>query len=75
MKAERNIAANTLRGTLLLRMPTLGTLAKVNGVVIPEGSLPSSLTKRYFDYQKTKGAGSLASQGSCPLLHFSRFLL
>jgi len=22
-----------------------------------EGSLPSSLAKRYFDYQKTKGAG------------------
>ena len=28
MKAERNMSANTLRGTLLLRMATLETLAK-----------------------------------------------
>jgi hypothetical protein len=33
MKAERNIAANTLRGTLLLRMATLGA-SQTNGVVI-----------------------------------------
>ena len=29
------------------------------------------LAKRYFDCQKTKGAGFKASQGSCPLLQFS----
>src|SRR6266480_2217383 len=41
MKAERNVAADTLRGTLLLRMATLGTLAKQRRCH-PEGSLPSS---------------------------------
>jgi hypothetical protein len=42
MKAERNVAADTLRGTLLLRMATLGTLAKQRRCH-PEGSLPSSM--------------------------------
>jgi hypothetical protein len=56
MKAERNKPANTLRGTLLLRMANSRTLAK-HRVHHPEGSLPSSLANRYFDCQKTKGAG------------------
>ena len=56
MKAERNKPTNTLRGTLLLRMANSRTLAK-HRVHHPEGSLPSSLAKRYFDCQKTKGAG------------------
>jgi hypothetical protein len=33
------------------------TLAKHTGIITEEGSLPSSLAKRYFDYQKTEGAG------------------
>ena len=33
------------------------TLAKDRERHLFEGSLPSSLAKRYFDYQKTKGAG------------------
>ena len=41
MKAESKRTANTLRGTLLLRMATLGTLAKQRRRH-PEGSLPSS---------------------------------
>ena len=67
MKAERWANEDRLRGTLLLRMATLGTLAKTRRGH-PEGSLPSSLANRYFDCQKTKGAGLKASQGSCPLL-------
>ena len=42
MKAERNVAADTLRGTLLPRMATLGTLAKQRRCH-PEGSLPSPM--------------------------------
>ena len=57
MKAERDIAANTLRGTLLLRMAISRTLAKHRDHHPVEGSLPSSLVNGYFDYQKTKGAG------------------
>ena len=57
MKAERNNAANTLRGTLLLKMANSRTLAKHRVHHLIEGSLPSSLANRYFDYQKTKGAG------------------
>jgi len=57
MKAARNIAANTLRGTLLLKMAISRTLAKDRERHLVEGSLPSSLAKKYFDYQKTKGAG------------------
>ena len=56
MKAERNVASNTLRGTLLLRMANSRTLAKHRDRH-PEGSLPSSLANRYFDCQKTKRAG------------------
>jgi len=41
MKAERWANEDTLRGTLLLRMATLGTLAKERRRH-PEGSLPSS---------------------------------
>ena len=41
MKAERWANEDTLRGTLLLRMATLGTLAKQRRGH-PEGSLPSS---------------------------------
>src|SRR5688572_25483183 len=78
MKAERNTASNTLRGTLLLRMANSRTLAK-HRVHHPEGSLPSSrknsFAKRYFGCQKTKGAGLEASEGSNPLLQFSRFFL
>ena len=43
--------------TLLLRMATLDTLANGTASSSVEGSLPSSLAKRYFDCQKTKGAG------------------
>jgi len=57
MKAESKRTANTLRGTLLLRMAISRTLAKDRDHHPVEGSLPSSLAKRYFDYQKTKGAG------------------
>ena len=45
MKAERNKAANTLRGTLLLKMATSWTLAKDRDRHPVEGSLPSSLAK------------------------------
>ena len=55
-EGSENGVTNTLRGTLLLRMANSWTLAK-HRVHHPEGSLPSSLANRYFDYQKTKGAG------------------
>ena len=56
MKAERNIAANTLRGTLLLRMANSRTLAK-DRVHHPR-RLPAFISRnRYFDCQKTEGAG------------------
>ena len=55
-EGSENGVANTLRGTLLLRMANSWTLAK-HRVHHPEGSLPSSLANRYFDYQKTKRAG------------------
>ena len=56
MKAERNIAAHTLRGTLLLRMANSRTLAKDRAH--HPGRLPAFISrKRYFDCQKTKGAG------------------
>ena len=48
------MGASTLRGTLLLRMATLETLATRKASSSVEGSLPSSLAKRYFDCQKTK---------------------
>src|SRR6185369_13842420 len=57
MKAERDTASNTLRGTLLLKTANSRTLAKHRVRHLVEGSLPSSLANRYFDYQKTKGAG------------------
>src|SRR6185369_2636289 len=57
MKAERDTASNTLRGTLLLKTANSRTLAKHRVRHLLEGSLPSSLANRYFDYQKTKGAG------------------
>ena len=38
-----------------------------------EGSLPSSLTKRYFDCQKTKGAGFKPPREAARSLQFSRF--
>ena len=56
-EGRENNAANTLRGTLLLRMATLDTLRKRTASSSVEGSLPSSLAKRYFECQKTKGAG------------------
>src|SRR5688572_13806262 len=56
MKAERDIAANTLRGTLLLRMANSRTLAKHRVHHPSEGSLPSS-RKKVFRLSKNKGAG------------------
>jgi len=73
MKAERDIAPNTLRGTLLLRMATLDTLRKRPASSSVEGSLPSSLAKRYFDCQKTKGAGFKPPREAARSLQFSRF--
>src|SRR6267378_7676633 len=55
MKAERNVP-RTLRGTLLLKMATLERSQSTASSSL-EGSLPSSLANRYFDCQKTKGAG------------------
>src|SRR5260370_30443090 len=70
MKAERTMprtagsprgqpawGGSTLRGTLLLGMAISRTLAKDRDRHPVEGSLPSSLANRYFDCQKTKGAG------------------
>jgi hypothetical protein len=56
-EGRENTAANTLRGTLLLKMANSRTLAKDRDRHLVEGSLPSSLANRYFDCQKTKGAG------------------
>ena len=75
--------ANTLRGTLLLRMATPDTLAKQRRRH-PEGSLPSSkdstrkiawsfFTNRYFDCQKTKRAGFKPPREAARSLQFSRF--
>src|SRR5258708_12318352 len=75
--------ANTLRGTLLLRMAAPDTLAK-QGRRHPEGSLPSSkdskrifawsfFTNRYFDCQKTKRAGFKPPREAARSLQFSRF--
>src|ERR1041384_2099466 len=69
MKAERDTAHDTRRGTLLLRMAISRTLAKHRDHH-PEGSLPSSLTKGTSIIKKLKER-LLASQGSCPLLQFS----
>ena len=55
MKAERNVVANTLRGTLLLRMANSRTLAK-HRVRHPEGSLPSS-RKKVFRLSKNNKSG------------------
>ena len=54
MKAERNIAANTLRGTLLLTMAISRTLAKHRDRHPVEGSLPSSLAKGTSIVKKRK---------------------
>jgi hypothetical protein len=67
MKAERKRAANTLRGTLLLRMATLDTLANEAAWSSVEGSLPSS-RKKVLQLSKNIRSGLQASQGSCPLL-------
>ena len=56
MKAERWANEDTLRGTLLLRMATLGTLAKQRRRH-PEGSLPSSLAKKVLRLSKNKRSG------------------
>ena len=67
MKAERDVAANTLRGTLLPRMANPWTLAKHRIHHPSKGSLPSS-RKKVFRLSKNKRSGSKASEGSCPLL-------
>ena len=74
MKAERNNAPNTLRGTLLLRTANSRTLAKHRVRHPVEGSLPSS-RKRYFDYQKTKGAGLKPPREAARSLQVSRFFV
>jgi hypothetical protein len=56
MKAERNNAPNTLRGTLLLRMANSRTLAKHRDRHPVEGSLPSS-RKRVFRLSKNLRSG------------------
>jgi hypothetical protein len=56
-EGRENIAANTLRGTLLLKMAISWDSRKGPRSSSVEGSLPSSLANRYFDCQKTKGAG------------------
>src|SRR6185369_17614949 len=53
MKAERNKAANTLRGTLLLRMANSRTLAK-HRVHYPLKAPCLHLAIRDFNYQKPK---------------------
>jgi hypothetical protein len=73
MKAERNVASNTLRGTLLLRMANSRTLAK-HRVHHPEGSLPSS-RKKVFRLSKNEKSGPKASEGSCPLRTILAFFL
>jgi len=111
MKAERTMprtaesprgqpawGASTLRGTLLLRMATLGTLAKQRrchplkapclhlapqaGCPLPPQRRcaagdpawgPRSLAKRYFNCQKTKGAGFKPPREAARSLQFSRF--
>ncbi len=83
MKAERWAKEDTLRGTLLLRMATFGTLAK-HRRCHPEGSLPSSKDStrkhawsfsqiRYFDCQKTKRAGFKPPREAARSKQFSRF--
>jgi hypothetical protein len=57
MKAERDIAANTLRGTLLLRTAISRTLAKHRDHHPLKAPCLHLSQKDYFDYQKTKGAG------------------
>jgi hypothetical protein len=67
-------AANTLRGTLLLKMANSRTLQK-HRVHHREGSLPSSRKNRYFDYQKTKGAGfNFPGKLPAPSILFNLFL-
>src|SRR6266498_619242 len=56
MKAESKRTANTLRGTLLLRMAISRTLAKDRDRH-PLKAPCLHLAKRYFNCQKTKGAG------------------
>src|SRR5713226_3249343 len=86
MKAERTLprmagsprgqpawGASTLRGTLLLRMATLDTLANGTASSSVEGSLPSSLANRYFDCQKTKRAGFKPPREAARSLQVSRF--
>src|SRR6266540_7438297 len=57
MKAESKRTANILRGTLLLRMAISRTLAKDRDRH-PLKAPCLHLAKRYFNCQKTKGAGS-----------------
>src|SRR6266852_1102641 len=72
MKAERKKAANTLRGTLLLRMATLGTLNKQRRCH-PLMAPCLHLAKRYFNCQKTKGAGFKPPREAARSLQVSRF--
>jgi hypothetical protein len=53
-EGRENIAANTLRGTLLLRMAISRTLAKDRDRHPIEGSLPSSLAKGISIVKKLK---------------------
>ena len=56
MKAERDIASTHVEAHFYRGWRTRG-LSKSTELIIREGSLPSSLANRYFDCQKTKGAG------------------
>src|SRR5712691_5977068 len=85
MKAERTMprtagsprgqpawGASTLRGTLLLRMATLDTLAKQRRRH-PLKAPCLHLAKRYFNCQKTKGAGFKPPREAARSLQVSRF--
>src|SRR6266566_5172149 len=72
MKAERKRTANTSRHT----SPEDGDLVdsrKGPRSSRVEGSLPSSLANRYFDCQKTKGAGFKPPREAARSLQVSRF--
>ena len=72
MKAVSKRTANTLRGTLLLRMATLGTLAKQRRCH-PLKAPCLHLAKRYFNCQKTKGTGFKPPREAARSLQVSRF--
>jgi hypothetical protein len=71
MKAERNIAANTLRGTLLPRMATLGA-SQTNGVVIPLKAPCLHLRKIGTSIVKKRKERAFSLPGKLPAPYNSR---